>query len=465
MRFLLFGTGDYYNRYKKWFKCNDIVALLDNAEQKQYTVIDGYKVLPPEEGIKLQYDAVVILSFYVKQMKQQLISLGVNEEKIYHFYDLNQLFAGKEADLPIQYYLNAEKIVKSKRQTELKILLMSTDLTFGGPSLALFHAAVILKKQGYIVTYASMWDGVLKEKLIEQGISVIVDENLPVLTMKQTAWVSAFSLIICNTLNFHVFLSERNTAIPVIWWLHDARFFYDGVDRDIIGRISLKNVQAVAVGPVPRKAVNEFLPNLKCGELLYGVRDIETKHVKKKNGNVMRFITIGFLEDIKGHDILLNAVRILPDRIRQNCEFYIVGHNKTLFGEKMKDESKEVHEIIFTGSVERDKIHELLSTSDVLICPSRQDAMPTVVAEAMMHSVPCIISDVIGTAAYINHGKNGLIFPSENAKELADKIEWSVYHKDEMLQMGIGARYIYEKVFSMDVFERKLLEIINRDMG
>ena len=91
--------------------------------------------------------------------------------------------------------------------------------------------------------------------------------------------------------------------------------------------------------------------------------------------------------------------------------------------------------------------------------------MPTVVAEAMMHSVPCIISDVIGTAAYINHGKNGLIFPSENAKELADKIEWSVYHKDEMLQMGIGARYIYEKVFSMDVFERKLLEIINRDMG
>ena len=195
MRFLLFGTGDYYNRYKKWFKCNDIVALLDNAEQKQYTVIDRYKVLPPEEGIKLQYDAVVILSFYVKQMKQQLISLGVNEEKIYHFYDLNQLFAGKEADLPIQYYLNAERIVKSKRQTELKILLMSTDLTFGGPSLALFHAAVILKKQGYIVTYASMWDGVLKEKLIEQGISVIVDENLPVLTMKQTAWVSAFSLI------------------------------------------------------------------------------------------------------------------------------------------------------------------------------------------------------------------------------------------------------------------------------
>jgi len=66
MKLLLFGTGDYYNRYKKWFVHQEIVALLDNSKQKQYTWIDEIRVLPPEEGVKLSYDAVVILSFYAK---------------------------------------------------------------------------------------------------------------------------------------------------------------------------------------------------------------------------------------------------------------------------------------------------------------------------------------------------------------------------------------------------------------
>ena len=211
MKYLIFGTGDYYNRYKKWFECWEIVALLDNSKQKQHTIIDGFEVLPPEEGVRLQYDRIIILSFYVRQMKQQLLSLGVSEDKIYHFYDLAQLFASGKTRIPLQYYLNAEEIIQSKDDIKSKALLMSTDLTLGGPSIALFHAAVILKRHGYRVVYASMWDGALREKLTEQEIPVVVDENLPISTMRQTKWVNTFSLILCNTLNFYVFLSERDT--------------------------------------------------------------------------------------------------------------------------------------------------------------------------------------------------------------------------------------------------------------
>lgn len=35
MKYLLFGTGDYYNRYKKWFESADVVALLDNAVENK----------------------------------------------------------------------------------------------------------------------------------------------------------------------------------------------------------------------------------------------------------------------------------------------------------------------------------------------------------------------------------------------------------------------------------------------
>ena len=68
MKYLLFGTGDYYNRYKKWFESADVVALLDNAVEKQNTVLDNIRVLSPQEGVKLEYDVIIILSFYVKPM-------------------------------------------------------------------------------------------------------------------------------------------------------------------------------------------------------------------------------------------------------------------------------------------------------------------------------------------------------------------------------------------------------------
>lgn len=465
MKILLFGTGDYYNRYRKWFEQQEVLALLDNSEQKQHTVIDGLNVLAPSEGIMLDYDIVVILSFYVKQMKQQLISLGVDKNRIYHFYDMHKLFKHDVIKRPIQYFLNAEETIASMETAVPKILLLSHDLTLGGPAIALLHAAKTLKKQGYMPVYASMSDGPLKSMIIRNDIPVIVDENLQISTMDETEWVSAFSLIICNTLNFHVFLSERDTIVPVIWWLHDAGFFYDGVDKEVIGKISLNNLRAVSVGPVPAEAVREFLPDMSCDELLYGVADTKMSIAKKEEDGIMRFITIGYLEERKGQDILLQAIRKLPDNIRHRSVFYVVGYDETLFGERIRCESSEIKELFLTGSVGRERIHELLSSSDMLICPSRQDPMPTVAAEAMMHSVPCIVSDAAGTAAYIHDGEDGFTFPSEDVQALAERIAWCVANKEKLGSIGKKARKLYDKHFSMPAFEKKFMEIIHEVLG
>lgn len=422
MKIILFGTGDYYNRYKKWFENQEIVALLDNSRQKQYAFIDGVEVLPPEEGIRLECDVIVILSFYVTQMKQQLISLGVDECRIRHFYDLHCLLAGTVAVRPLQYFLDAENIIADKEPKSAKILLISHDLTLGGPAIALFHAAVTLKKCGYMVLYASMLDGPLKEKLIEKNISVVVDENLQIATMQEREWVSSFSLLICNTLNLYVFLSERDTKIPVMWWSHEAPFFYEGVNLKVPQRIGTHNLTTVTAGPVPASAIRGFLPDLLCDELLYGVADAAQKGLEGENCayeggsgwensfNIVRFITIGFLEPRKGQDLLPQAIKSLPDSVRRRCRFYIVGHGETLFGEQIRVESKNMKEIIFTGSVGRGEIHKLLSESDILICPSRQDPMPTVAAEAMMHAVPCIVSDVTGTVDIFRMDKTAYYF-------------------------------------------------------
>lgn len=86
--------------------------------------------------------------------------------------------------------------------------------------------------------------------------------------------------------------------------------------------------------------------------------------------------------------------------------------------------------------------------------------MPTVAAEAMMHSVPCIVSYAAGTAAYIHNGEDGLVFPSEDVQALAERIEWCVANRAELDSMGKKARKLYEKHFSMSAFEKRFMEVI-----
>jgi glycosyltransferase involved in cell wall biosynthesis len=453
MKFLLFGTGDYYERYKKWFDKGDVVALLDNSATKQNTLIDGIKVLAPQDGIKLKFDYIVILSFYVKAMRQQLEELGVSENKIYHFYDLHNLIYKKEIKKPVEYYGDIG---------EKKILLLSQDMTLGGPGIALFHAAEVLAKHGYPVAFASMLDGALRERLSEAGIPVIVDVNLQIETMNEAEWVDGYSLIICNTINFHVFLSARNTDIPVIWWLHDSSFFYDGINKDLLRNMNWKNMRIYSVGPVPRSAMQGIVGDIPIRDLLYGVSDTAQSekqlYCNKEHDNKMCFVTIGYVQETKGQDVLLGAIKKLPDEIRRNCTFYLVGQNSSVMAQKLKAEN--IPEIVMTGTVDRKKINEILNKADVMVVPSREDSMPTVAAEAMMHSVPCIVSDATGTANYISDGEDGVIFQSEDEDELASKIMWCMEHKDKLAKMGEKARKIYEQHFSMRVFEKNLLEIV-----
>lgn len=460
MNYLIFGTGEYYQRYKKWIRKEDILALLDNAPEKQGKEIDGIRVISPEEGSALPFDAVIIMSFYIKAMKQQLLKVGVAEEKIFHFYDLRKLTDPAKQQKEILYDgLNEAQL---KELAGKRIALLSTDLAFGGTAIALFHLAKALQKNGYPVIFASMIDGPLRETLRQCGIPVIVDSNLQLATMKETAWLAGFRMVVCNAINYYLFLSERNTEIPVIWWLHDSEFFYDGVDRDILRGIVRDNLKVFAVGPVPAKAIHAIDPDVSVRTFLYGIEDTAGEDpVQKEKDAPLCFVTIGAVEERKGQDILIRAIGLLKKEIRKKALFYIVGKNTSLMAGLIAEAAKEFPEVILTGAVDRRKIDEILRCADVMICPSREDPMPTVAAEAMMYRVPCILSDAAGTAAYITEKENGILFASEDVEELSEKVAWCVNNRDLLGVMGERAREIYESRFSMQVFEKKLLEIVD----
>lgn len=74
---VVFGIGNHFEKFKeKIYSLYDVVALIDN----NYREKEG--VVPVEAVCNLDYDEIVITTFFWEEMYQQLIDLGVDKRKI-----------------------------------------------------------------------------------------------------------------------------------------------------------------------------------------------------------------------------------------------------------------------------------------------------------------------------------------------------------------------------------------------
>ena len=182
---------------------------------------------------------------------------------------------------------------------------------------------------------------------------------------------------------------------------------------------------------------------------------------KGKDGDKVRFVTIGYIEARKGQDILIQALNRLDNETIERIHVRIVGFQPSAYANFVKDQAKELGSVVsFVPPKDRGQIHRLLDESDILVCPSRVDTMSIVANEGMQHCLPCIVSDAAGVAAYIKDGVDGFIVKQGSVESLLQKIRWCVEHQDMLEQVGQAGRQIYEQYFSMASFEKNLLPIV-----
>lgn len=466
MKVILFGTGDYYNKYKNWFEKEDIVGILDNDQQKQGTVIDGIQVYAPEDGVRIHYNKICVMSVYYEDIKDQLVALGVSEESIINCVELYKYPELTKTDQNSFFYNKEGQQIGYIISEPTDILLMSRDLDFNGATLALYYVACTLVKNGYQVWFASWTDGMLRHLLSSQGIGVIVDPNLQIKTARNVSWMKEFRYVICNTLLYSTLLLERADDTKFVWWLHEPELFYLSIDKELAKRIDGRNLKAYAVGPVAMKAFRNSFSHINVKELLYGIPDVSKEYVRNKDNAKIEFITIGNVQEYKGQDVLVDAIRILPDKYKKKIHICIIGGKDSLFYTKVKQSADKFFGLIdFMPPLERNEVYEIYSNADAFICPSREDCMPVVVAESMMFSLPCIVSDSTGIAPYAERSGGGLVFQCGDSLELSNRICWCVDHKDDLKEMGKLSRKEYEKSFSMRILEENIMNIVRGFFG
>ncbi len=464
-RVIVFGTGKKYESNKHLLNSNCIIAFVDNAKEKQGSNIGGVEIISPNDIIKYKYDYIVIMSIYFDNMIAQLEKIGIDRSKVIHYLEIEN-----RLDYVASYSLFNENFFDQQLNLGKKILLISNELSNTGAPIVLFYLARTLKKIGYIPYFFSMRDGELRKQIISDGVPILIESllSLNCEIIKQLAIDSEY--IIFNTAEVGSFIpkfSKLNNN--VIWWLHEASTIYEKLYLPCRLEKDIENVNVYAVSEIARLAFFKKFKNKTVKLLPFGIPDVAIANKCSFNSRTLIFSCIGTVHYQKGQDILIKAIRTIH-RIYGDIDIKIniIGcYNPNMQEEDFRDNfEKALSEGIIEHKKEISPIElvEIYSQTDVIICPSREESMSAVVIEGMMHSKISIVSNKAGVCRYISHKQNGLIFENDSSEQLSKNIMWCIDNKDKLKQMGKEARKTYLDTFKMEIFEKKIANILGKSL-
>ncbi len=154
-----------------------------------------------------------------------------------------------------------------------------------------------------------------------------------------------------------------------------------------------------------------------------------------------KIIFVGRLIGIKDPLTLIRAYREVRKK-RRDIHLIVCGDGE------LREECEKVADgsVVFLGFAKN--VPSLLKASDVFILPSRFDASPRALVEAMAVGLPCIATRVGGVPGYLDGGCGVLVEPG-NVGMLAEKMEYILSHGKEAGRLGRKARERVEEKYNL----------------
>ncbi len=154
---------------------------------------------------------------------------------------------------------------------------------------------------------------------------------------------------------------------------------------------------------------------------------------------------VGRLSPEKGvGDALAALTRLPPDVF-----LCLVGEGPEEDALRLRaDELGVAERVIFTGF--RRDVLRYLASFEVVVLPSRREALPVVLREAGMMGRPAVAAAVGGVEEIVVSGETGLVYPSGDVEALADGVRTLLRDRELRRRMGAAARERSVRLFGVD---------------
>lgn len=174
---------------------------------------------------------------------------------------------------------------------------------------------------------------------------------------------------------------------------------------------------------------------------------------------------VGWLTPRKGVLYLVQAASILKER---GVKFRISLVGKTVeadYHASLLDcvDKSHLHDYIeWLDTVEEQRLKDLYGECSLLVLPSLEESLPTVLVQAMAAGKPCVGANSAGIPYVIQDGKTGFLAEVGNPTSLADKIQLLLEDRELRASMGRAGREVAEAEYSAPEVARAHLEVYRK---
>ena len=200
-----------------------------------------------------------------------------------------------------------------------------------------------------------------------------------------------------------------------------------------------------------------------------GAPDVERSIVEKTN-RITHLLFLSNLIEEKGVIVLLDALKMLKERgLSFVCDF-VGGETVEIDKERF---NREVAQrglngmVLYHGKKYGEEKEAFLNEADIFVFPTyyHNECFPVVLLEAMEHALPCISTNEGGIADIIDDGETGFIVERKDVIALSDKLELLIKDAEMRREMGKNGLLKYKKAFTLDVFERNIVNVLDKIMN
>ncbi|MCP4267547.1 MAG: glycosyltransferase family 4 protein [Candidatus Brocadiaceae bacterium] len=169
-------------------------------------------------------------------------------------------------------------------------------------------------------------------------------------------------------------------------------------------------------------------------------------------------LLVGFPFRLKGVDILINAFKKIAIKYPE-WKLKILGWYPD---PKELNEAISGHPQIYHHKpICREEMPSHIGSCGIFVLPSRSDALPRVLREAMAAGKPRIGSNVDGIPTLINDGVDGLLVEPENIDDLAKKLDMLMGNPEMRQKLGNNGEKRARKEFAEEVYFRNIVSFYN----
>ncbi len=259
----------------------------------------------------------------------------------------------------------------------------------------------------------------------------------------------------------------RRQGCRVILHVHGGLFdqFLDGLNplmRVMARHIARRADLVIALSEDWRQRLTQRLPGSRLAVLPNGVGE-PVGDAARHPLTPFNFVFLGLLSTLKGIPVLLEAV----SRAQGRWRVQLAGNEgEPGFVDRLRADiaARGLNERIqLLGPVVGEAKDLLLLQADGFVLPSLAEGLPMSLLEAMAARLPVVVTTVGAMPEVIQHGREGLLVPPNDATALAAALDHlAQLPRDQTAAMGRAAHDKYLAAYSVDAMVRQLIALYRR---